>query len=184
MDGLSAASSAFAVVSLAIQIGGGIRELYNFWGSIQDGPNEIRRIINDLNIISNVLEDIRQEASREKTHSRVLNTSLAALDGCSETMEALQNMVEELQSGSSAQKRTVRRWAAFKAAWKGDRIRKYQETLREMKITLILARQNAIEYGTLSISLSSNQFFLMPVVTPLRSEMSHSSRSWQSSLRG
>jgi hypothetical protein len=88
MDGLSAASSAFAVVSLAIQIGGGIQKLCDFWTSIQDGPKDINSIIQDLQVVSDIVRDIRLEASNERPHSSALSASIAALNGCSSSMEA------------------------------------------------------------------------------------------------
>lgn len=153
MDGLSAASSAFAVVSLAIQIGGGIQKLCDFWTSIQDGPKDINSIIQDLQVVSDIVRDIRLEASNERPHSSALSASIAALNGCSSSMEALQSIIDQLQPGISSPKPTLRKWATFRAVWKGDRLRKFQETLRDTKITLILARQNLIGYGVLNIYL-------------------------------
>lgn len=48
MDGLSGAASAFAVVSLAAQVAGGVQKLCNFWHSNQDRPKEICCIVRDL----------------------------------------------------------------------------------------------------------------------------------------
>ena len=146
MDVLSSASSAFAVVSLAIEVGDKIKKLCDFWNSIQEAPKEVRRIARDLTIISHVLEDIREDAQSARPHARATSASLAALDQCSDSVDLLQRLLDELEPGLLSEKRRIRRWSAFKAAWKGERIRKFQEGLRDMKMTLILTRQNSSRY--------------------------------------
>jgi hypothetical protein len=145
MEGLSAASSIIAVVSLAFQIGASIQKLCDFWDVVEDGTRGVRAILTDLHVISNVLEDIRSDASLLKPHSRALNACLTALEGCRESVEALSATVNELQPGFSSQNRVASKFAALKIAWKADKIRRFQETLRDMKITLTLARLNYME---------------------------------------
>jgi hypothetical protein len=145
MEGLSAASSVIAVVSLAIQIGASIQKLCDFWDVVEDGPKGVRAILTDLHVVSNVLEDIRCDASLFKPHSRALNACLTALDGCRESVEALSAIVNDLQPGFSSQNGTAKKFTALKIAWKADKIRRFQESLRDMKITLTLARLNYME---------------------------------------
>jgi hypothetical protein len=146
MEVLSGVSSAFAVVSLAIELGGKTKKLCDFWSSIQEAPKEIRGISRDLKIISDVLSDIRHDADAARPHSRALSASLAALEQSSDSLETLQELVDELAPRLLGENRRVRKWAAFKTAWKGERLRKFQDTLRDMKLTLILARQNSTKF--------------------------------------
>jgi len=145
MEVLGGVSSAFAVVSLAIELGDKVKMLYDFWGSIQDAPREIRAISQDLKIISDVLDDIRQESEIKsaRPYSRAIDASLAALEQCEESIEPLQKLVEKLERGLTPEKQRSRKWSAFKAAWKGDRIQKFQDSLQNMKLSLMLARQNS-----------------------------------------
>ncbi|KAH7360439.1 hypothetical protein BKA65DRAFT_547156 [Rhexocercosporidium sp. MPI-PUGE-AT-0058] len=148
MDGLSVASGAIAVVSLALQIGNGIKKLCDFWDSVQDSPKEIRTIVKDLNIISNIIDDIREEAATSRPYSRALTSSLAALDACADSIQTLEEMIAGSQPGL-ASKKSKRTWAAVRFAWNADRLRKYQDVLCQMKMTLILARQNSIDRATI-----------------------------------
>ncbi|OCL07877.1 hypothetical protein AOQ84DRAFT_389220 [Glonium stellatum] len=58
MDGLSSAASVFAVVSLSLQLADGFNKLYKFWVSIQEAPNYVAVIFEDLLYLSTVLKDI------------------------------------------------------------------------------------------------------------------------------
>ena len=146
MEVLSGVSSAFAVVSLTIELGGKIKKLCNFWSSIREAPKEIRSISRDLNIVSDVLDDIRQDADSARPHLRALSASLAALEQCSDSLETLQEYIDELAPGLVDGKRKIRKWAAFKAAWKEEKLTRFQAVLRDMKLTLILAGQNSTKF--------------------------------------
>jgi len=147
MDGLSVASGAIAVVSLAAQIGSGIKKLCDFWTSVQDSPKDVRTIIKQLNIISHIVNDIREGASAPQPYSRALTSTHAALDSCAESIETLEEMVAESQSRLASRKKSRRTWAAIRIAWNGDRLKKYQHVPGEMKSTLILVTQHSNKYA-------------------------------------
>ncbi|KAG4416838.1 hypothetical protein IFR04_010034 [Cadophora malorum] len=172
MYGLSVASGAIAVVSLAAQIGSGIKKLCDFWDSVQDSPKEVRTIIKQLNIISHIVNDIREGASAPQPYSRALTSTHAALDSCAESIETLEEMVAESQSRLASRKKSRRTWAAIKIAWNGDRLKKYQHVLGEMKSTLILATQHSTSmpnqsswYVYLLISGSQSQQQTLATIT-------------------
>jgi len=74
MDGLSGAASGIhtpgsfggtqlisagmAVVSLAVQLAKGLIELYDFWGSVRDAPEEVCEMLKDLQMLSNILNEL------------------------------------------------------------------------------------------------------------------------------
>ena len=169
MAGIGEASSIIAVVSLAIQFGDSIKKFCDFWDSIQEAPREVRIISGDLSIVSDVLEDIRQEAESSRPYSRSLSTSLAALKQCADSLETLQELIDGLEPGFSSQEWKRRKWTAFKTAWKGEKIRRFQDGLRDMKLTLILARQNSNRFE-LGPSFS---YLLMEAVEQLLHIMNH-----------
>ena len=57
MDGLSSAAGVIAVASVAIQLADSVRQIYEFWESVQDAPENIRHIASDLRLLANVLND-------------------------------------------------------------------------------------------------------------------------------
>ncbi|KAK0112981.1 hypothetical protein ONS95_014695 [Cadophora gregata] len=143
MDGLSVASGVIAVVSLAAQVGSGIKKLCDFWDSVKDCPKDVRTIAKQLNIISHIVDGIREEASTLQAQSRALSPTHAALGSCAESIQTLEEMIVESQRGLVSRKKRRRTWAAIKFAWNGDKLKKYQDVLSQMKSTLILATQHS-----------------------------------------
>jgi hypothetical protein len=70
METLGAAASVFAVVSIADQVAERIKQLYGFWSAVNEAPEKIRAIANDLNLLSSVIVQISnnyQNVAQDKT---------------------------------------------------------------------------------------------------------------------
>lgn len=50
--------TSIAVISLAAQLGKRLIDLYDFWGSIRDAPQEVADVLTDLKILSNILNEL------------------------------------------------------------------------------------------------------------------------------
>lgn len=138
MDGLSGAASGMAVVSLALQLSDGIKQLYDFWDSVKDAPDEIRVITTDLGLLSSVLA----EMASEEQHSGPDPTLKAALELCCDRVSKIANLTNEMEPGFASMSFRIRKWTAFKAVLKGEKIQKLQKMLEGLKSTLMLAQQN------------------------------------------
>ena len=139
MDGLSSAASAIAVVSLAGQVAAGVRNLYQIWSSFQDAPEYVQAINEDLKLLMTVLrgiEDNEQRCGPDAISAEVLQKCRTLIDAIT---SITQSLTVRLGSGKSARKA----WAAVKTTFKQDKITKIQELLRDLKVTLSLAQQNA-----------------------------------------
>jgi len=47
-----------AVISLALQLAGGLIKLYDFWGTVQDAPHEVSEMLIDLKLLSRILKEV------------------------------------------------------------------------------------------------------------------------------
>ena len=139
MEPLSGVSSAFAVVSLTIQFADSIRKLTHFWESIKQAPEDIQGIITDLELTSDTLDEISNDASNLGSSSHCLG--LHTLKRCSETVGRLHDLVNDIFPGLSSERRRIRTWSAVKAVMRDEKIRKFQDTLKDLKTTLILTSQ-------------------------------------------
>ena len=138
MDGLSGAASGMAVVSLAFQLGERIKQLYSFWLSVKEAPDDINMITTDLSLLSSVLA----EMACEEQHFGLNHTLVTTLQACCDRINKLTQMTNEIEPGFESTSRRIRKWTAFKAVLKGERIQRYQKVLEALKTTLILAQQN------------------------------------------
>lgn len=65
MDGLSAAASVMAAMSLVFQLAHSTKTLFEFWESIQGAPEDVRKVKSDLELLSKVLDYIACEAQQQ-----------------------------------------------------------------------------------------------------------------------
>ncbi|KAI9699769.1 MAG: hypothetical protein M1836_002804 [Candelina mexicana] len=134
MDGLSSAASGIAVASLSIQLAENIKKLYEFWESIKDAPDDVRDCVGDLKLLSAALD----------IHGP--NTTVTEIiKSCVGNVSTLLGIVESFEGGFASRKPRVRKWSAFKAALKMEKIRKFRVALQEIKVTLLLARQYSVD---------------------------------------
>ena len=138
MDGLSAAASGMAVVSLAIQLGDSVKKLCEFWDSVIEAPGDIGMILADLELLSNILAEI----AREEQHSQPDNNLVLALNGCWSYVNILTALLDKMEPGFASRSSCVRRWTAVKAVMKSRDLAKFQEALERVKCTLLLVQQH------------------------------------------
>ncbi len=131
MDGLSGAASGIAVVSLSFQIVQSISKLQDFFESMRSADEDVKLITKDLRQLSSIISALQLDDPRYK---EVENT-------CAEKIKMLTSITEELEPGFQSVSRKHRQWTAFKAARKSSILKKFRETLKETKVTLLLAMQ-------------------------------------------
>ncbi len=75
MEGISAAASSFAVISIADQLVDRVKQLYQFWSAVKEAPCYIRAISSELRLLLSILAEI---ANHDQVRS--VNTTGAATD--------------------------------------------------------------------------------------------------------
>ena len=144
MEGLAGAASAFAVVSVAGQLGVGINHLIRFWNSIKNAPSDIQSIGRELKLLQAVLHDI-EDAQQQYGPDPAVTDALAS---CGDQVKHLITLTDGFEAGFAVRNPHMRTWAALKAVLKQDKLKKFQEVLRDTKLTLLLAQQSATRSGT------------------------------------
>ena len=66
MDGLSAAASGMAVVSLAIQLVGSVRDIRRFMRQVSDAPKELNRLIDLLEQLEVIIEGVGELIEKQR----------------------------------------------------------------------------------------------------------------------
>ena len=138
MEGLSAAASGIAVISVAVQLAESFNKLCDFWKSVKEAPEDIRGISVDLEILSNVLIQIANDTQHVEPDA----TLNAALNGCCVKVKTLNTILNEIEPGFSSTKSRIRQWTAFKAVLKRGNLMKFQVALDRIKATLLLVQQH------------------------------------------
>lgn len=141
MEVISGVASAFAVVSLSVQLLDKIHEFCEFWGKVKDAPHFILDLVQELRLLEAVLEEIRL---KEQQHGPDA-TLTSILQRVSIQVGDLLALTAKYQPGLSSNGRISRTWRSFKFSLKGDQIKQFRLSLSETKATLVLARFNLSE---------------------------------------
>jgi hypothetical protein len=151
MDGLSAAASGFAVVSLAVQLVGSVRQIRQFLRSISEAPEELRRLMDLLEELELILEQVGilvQSQRRNSTlwETGVLTSVLKAANSCQIKLAMLEGVVEATKQAFAASNRTTRTLGSFKLACKKKDLREIESQLHNAANLLSLSMMANLTY--------------------------------------
>ena len=127
MDGLSAAASGIAVVSLAIQLIQAIQSIQDFLKDVLGAPEEVRRLEQDLVQLASILQDVQVVTEMQLDQSGAPNpraSLLASLTACGEKLLLIQTVVDSAKEKLRKSGRVSRHWESFKLVFKKKDIEK------------------------------------------------------------
>jgi len=136
MDGLSAAASGMAVVSLAIQLVGSVRDIRRFLGNVSDAPKELGRLIDLLEQLELILENIGAQVENQRRQNGDRNTAasemvLRAMKTCESKLKMLEDVVMYAKKTASATSKTTRALGSFKFACKKKDLEGFESQLHD-----------------------------------------------------
>jgi hypothetical protein len=135
MAELGVAASALGVASLIIQVVDSISRLKSFCEAVKEVPEEIRHLIEEIEILGLVLTDInRLNLSDKEDNTRSLHRCISL---CRKGADILNTTVRELD----AQIGRRRRVGALKAVLKKPLIDRLRDRLRSAQFMLMLSHQ-------------------------------------------
>ena len=143
MDGLSAAASGFAVVSLAIQLVGSIREARRFLRLVYEAPKELGRLLDLLEQLELILESIgmlmeKQNKDNGDVIDGVSSSVHRALKTCESKLAMLDGVVDKAKKASEVSNKTARSYGAFGLACKKRNIEEFERQLQHAMTVLDL----------------------------------------------
>lgn len=159
MDGVA---SAFAVVSLAIQLVETGEKISSFFASVQDAPSEVISLAQTLDQLNSTLQQVsylldQQYLARRLPGSPVFITN--ALKNCEKRMKSLENVMQKAKTAMDHRNRVHRSWAAMRFVSKKEDIREMQSQLRDAEAglqTAMLSNSWQLQYIFLARLLHSS----------------------------
>ena len=135
MDGLSAAASGIAVVSLAIQLVDSVREIRRFLRNFSDAPKELKRLIDLLEQLELILENIGMLIKRQEKQSGHVNVDISpdvwrAIRTCKDKVDIFKSTIETTKRASMATNKTTRTLGSFRLACKMRDIEEFEGQLQ------------------------------------------------------
>ncbi|KAE8449372.1 hypothetical protein EG329_008273 [Mollisiaceae sp. DMI_Dod_QoI] len=141
MDGLSAAASGIAIISLTIQLVDSIRQIQEFLRDVSDAPKELARLIDLLGLLEMILQNTKdmietQRRTTWKADVDVHPSVLKAIEACEAKLRFLVEVIERTKKGSISNGKAARSVASFKLACKKKDIERF-ETQLDHAITML-----------------------------------------------
>ncbi|KAF1929931.1 uncharacterized protein M421DRAFT_380930 [Didymella exigua CBS 183.55] len=133
MEGLSLVANGLAVVSVAFQLSEACIKLYVFWESIEDAPQEIAAVKEDLQYLISVFKGI------ENSEKPLGHCIADGVQHCRIKIADLMSIIEKFNEGFQSESRRRRLRTSFKAATHSKHLQRFRDSLNETKATLTLA---------------------------------------------
>jgi hypothetical protein len=136
---LGVARSVISVASFAVQLAESVQKVCEFWDSIEDGPDDIRRISAELRWLANYLSILRHEHSCGLIEKEQEPLVRGALEIAKKDIDELAGLVTELSRGmGSDQGRMKRKWGKIQVVLKAGKINKMNAHIESIKSILSL----------------------------------------------
>ncbi|TGO63123.1 hypothetical protein BCON_0015g00520 [Botryotinia convoluta] len=138
MEGLSSASAAFAIISLAVQLAESVKKLVEFWKAVEDAPGDICDLFNDLELLSAALI---KKSEKHSPHDLIARRILTK---CQKRVEHLSSKLSPTISAFTSFSSRKRKWAALKIILKNEEIKKLRASVGESLVAVQMIKQDAI----------------------------------------
>ena len=136
MDGVA---SAFAVVSLAIQLVETGEKISKFLSSVRDAPNEVTKLYQTLDQLNSTLKQVSYLLEQQYMVLRLPGSPVFitnALETCEKRIKTLEDAIRKLKKPMDHQNRVQRSWATMRFVSKKEDILEMQSQLRDAEIGL------------------------------------------------
>ena len=134
-------AASIAIGSLVPQIIGSVSHIQDFLSSIKDGPEDIRNFLKDLEILAELVSEIKASTNPRTSNLPDNVTTKKALTHFEEAAASLTQAVDTIKMGFSAKKKAKRTWAAVTAVLKEKMHGKLLFRIARAISILILAQQ-------------------------------------------
>lgn len=136
-------ASIITIGALAVQTVGALQKTYELCSSIKHTPRDLRLLLEELQLLSVLLNGFRDSASQPAHDAS--KDFLSALKHCEDTLESIRFFCTVLEHSIMTTKRGLRPLAVFKATLSEKKVKKYLNRLDRAKSMLSLAHQCSMQ---------------------------------------
>jgi hypothetical protein len=136
-------ASGISIGTLAAQITSSIIKLKSYWDQIQDAPEDMRDLIEELEDLNQLLIDIEEDQRQNPMSNLILDPSSSSrcLQHCKQGAARLKELTDSLSEDMKGSSKSKRKWASVKLVLKKDKIDRYRIKLQRVISLLNLSHQ-------------------------------------------
>lgn len=136
-------ASGLTIGSLAAGITSSIVKLKSYWDQVQNAPEDVRDLIEELEDLSYLLADIADDQQSNPMSSLIFDSTSASrcLQHCKRGADRLVELTDNLSTDLDASNGLRRKWASAKVMLKKDQVDRYKAKLERAIRLLSLSQQ-------------------------------------------
>jgi len=153
-EALGLAASVFSVASLAIQLGDSLQKACEFWDSITEGPDDIRRISTELRLLANIIQMLEREDKAGMLDRAQEQLIKGALELAQRDINELANLVTDLSRATGPGQKNIRwTWGRVQIVLKAGKMSKLKAYIESAKSILNLLQASRAQWVTVTVIL-------------------------------
>ena len=130
-EAIGVVASGIAVGSLAAGITGSIVKLKSYWDQVQNAPEDVHDLIEELEVLSHLLADIADDQEQNSMSSLIFDSTAIprCLQHCQKGADRLKELTDNLSTELDSLTKTRKKWASAKVVLKKGQIDRNKEKL-------------------------------------------------------
>jgi len=136
-------ASGISIGALVAQIGSSIIKLKGYWDEIQEAPETVRDLIDDIEDLHSILADIKDDQFRNPVSALLLDgtSRTNCVTHCQRAANKLEELAKELKTEIDSSKSIRRKFVATKVMLKKGKLDRYKDKLGRAVRLLALSEQ-------------------------------------------
>ncbi|KAL6713632.1 hypothetical protein ACLMJK_009097 [Lecanora helva] len=142
-EAIGLAASGIAIGTLAAQVTASAIKLKSYYDQLRDAPQDLRDLIDELEILGIVLSDIENDQQQNPISSLILNSNSSSrcLKFCKQGADRLDELVRGLSPALESDRGARKGLASANLVFKKDRLENCKATLERAIRLLMLSHQ-------------------------------------------
>lgn len=136
-----AVASGITVGALVAQVTSSVVKLKSYWDQVQDAPQEVQDLLEEVEILRHLLVAIEDNQRRNVALMSDPIHMVMCLRRCKEEVVRLEDLTESLNNHLDAKCKMKRKWASTKVVMKKEMLEKYRMRLGRAVSLLSVSQQ-------------------------------------------
>lgn len=142
-EAIGIASGAITFATVVVQVGQSILTLKNCWDEMRDAPEDIRKLVREIELLGLILADIEDDLSQDSIYSALEDNkhALKSFNLCKDAADDLDAICIDLSRDVHPSSRIRRSYKALRIVMQNGKIEKYRSRLQNVIQLLTLSQQ-------------------------------------------
>ena len=145
---VGAISGAVTIGALAANVAMSVARLKSYWDQLEDVPEDVQGLIEEIKILSVVLDEIKDDQKQNPMSSLLLDNSSMSrcLENCERAADKLRKLTDEMGNSIDTSHQLKKKWGSAKVLLRKNKIERFRLELESAIRLLSLSHQSYTRY--------------------------------------